>query len=300
MTDTKQPKEIFDAAEHFNRLHGHQGKENLTHTPQKKPWYQRQVDPKKQNKETELSVWNEYIKPIIKEYQLFWKGKLIEYKFFHYPEGFDSEGMYLMQRKMMVLCLGIDFSNTMTIIRRKNEPEHGENPASQKYQKLFEGPDDIIKNVMDILRGAKRGDKRTQILKDIFREFFIEIIEDKKLPYFLELLDREYATKAKTKQKKRRPNQEDKIECQKIAKEIWPHYQILDKRHIAKLPAIIKIVGTKRYKDPDTVPDWVAEVDPSRGGSRPTGRRSRETLLKQKQICEKLGIEYNEAKKEKT
>lgn len=195
MTDTKQPKEIFDAAEHFNSLHSHQQKENLTHTPPKKPeWYQRQVDPKKRNKDTELSVWNDYIKPIIKEHRLFWKGKLIEYKFFDDPETFDSKNstdLYLMQRRMMVLCLGIDFSNTRTIIRGKNEPEPGDDPTNNNYPKLYEGKDDIITYLIDELRGAKREDKRTQILKGIFREFLIEILEDNKLPYFLELLDRE-------------------------------------------------------------------------------------------------------------
>lgn len=91
---------------------------------------------------------------------------------------------------------------------------------------------------------------------------------------------------------KLRPNQKDKIKCRKIAKEIWPNCPILDKAHISKLPEIIKIVGTKFYKDPDTVPDWIKEEDPLKG-SRRTGRRSRKTLLEQKKICEKLGIKHD-------
>ena len=97
----------------------------------------------------------------------------------------------------------------------------------------------------------------------------------------------------KFKQKRKLTSgQQNKINCQKIAEETWPKYPILDKAHIAKLPAIIKIVGTKFYKDPDTVPDWVKEKDPLQGSKR-KGRRSRETVLEQKKICEKLGIKYD-------
>jgi len=172
---------------------------------------------KKRNKDTELSAWNEYIKPIIKEHKLFWKGKLIEYEFF--PVTLDSEGMYLMQSKMMRLCLGIDFSKT--IIREKKGPEPGEEltrKGRKKYQKLFEGPDEIMKNVTDKLRGAKRGDKRTQILIDIFREFLIEILEDKMLPYFLELLDREDTTKTKTKKNHSAKTRKTKLNARKSQK----------------------------------------------------------------------------------
>jgi len=37
MTNTKQPKEIFDAAEYFNRLHGNQEKENFKESSPKEP-----------------------------------------------------------------------------------------------------------------------------------------------------------------------------------------------------------------------------------------------------------------------
>ena len=50
MTKAKQPKEIYDVAEHFNRLHGHQEKENPKEsrpiTVFKEPLYPKLADQK--------------------------------------------------------------------------------------------------------------------------------------------------------------------------------------------------------------------------------------------------------------
>ena len=87
---------------------------------------------------------------------------------------------------------------------------------------------------------------------------------------------------------KLRPNQQDKFDCQKIAKETWDEYPILDIVHMIKLPAI-KIVG-KHYAGRNTLRNWLKEVAPKR--AKQPGKRSRETLLEQKKICKKLGIEH--------
>ncbi len=83
-----------------------------------------------------------------------------------------------------------------------------------------------------------------------------------------------------------RPSQQDKFKCQKIAKEIWGKYPILDIAHMIKLPAIKKIVG--RLYQSATLHEWLKEVAPER--AKQPGRRNRETRSKQKEICEKLGI----------
>ena len=85
---------------------------------------------------------------------------------------------------------------------------------------------------------------------------------------------------------KLRPNQEDKINCQEIAKKTWDKYPILDIVHMIKLPAIKKIVG-KLYTD-KAVHGWLKEEAPDH--AHKGGRRSPELRLEQKKICEKLGI----------
>ena len=57
-----------------------------------------------------------------------------------------------------------------------------------------------------------------------------------------------------------------------------------------KLPAIKKIVG-RLYTDKKTVHGWLSEVAPERAHEQ--HRRSNELRLRQKQICEKLGIKHD-------
>ena len=87
-----------------------------------------------------------------------------------------------------------------------------------------------------------------------------------------------------------RPNQQDKIECQKIAEETWGKYPILDIVHMEKLPAITKIVG-KQYTGHNTLRNWLKEVAPKR--AKQPGKRNKETCLEQRKICEKLKIKHD-------
>jgi hypothetical protein len=90
--------------------------------------------------------------------------------------------------------------------------------------------------------------------------------------------------------KKLRPNQQDKIDCKKIAEEAWGKYPMLDIVHMIKLPAIKKIVG-KLYTGRKTVHDWLSEVAPPR--AKRGGIRSPEMRSEQKKLCEKLGIKHD-------
>jgi len=83
-----------------------------------------------------------------------------------------------------------------------------------------------------------------------------------------------------------RPNQEDKIKCQDIAKKVWAEYEILDISHVKLHPEIKKIVG-KQYKG-KTLHNWLKEVAPER--AKQPGKRSPGIRSEQDEICKKLGI----------
>jgi len=85
--------------------------------------------------------------------------------------------------------------------------------------------------------------------------------------------------------KKLRPSQEDKFECQKIAKEIWEEHP-LDIKYMKMHPNIRKIVG-KQYKD-STLHGWLSDVAPQQ--IKRGFRRSKDYIKKQLIICKKLGI----------
>lgn len=89
--------------------------------------------------------------------------------------------------------------------------------------------------------------------------------------------------------KKLRPDQEDKIECQKIAKEVWKEYEDLDIKHLKKHPKIKKISGSanKFYKE-TTIHRWLSEVAPENAKKR--GKRPKEIREEQNKICEEIGI----------
>jgi hypothetical protein len=86
--------------------------------------------------------------------------------------------------------------------------------------------------------------------------------------------------------KKTLPVQEDRIDCQEIAENIWKEYS-LDIKYMKMHPDIKKITG-KQYKD-KTIHNWFSEVAPP-DVKRP-GRRSKNYEKKQIAICKKLKIE---------
>lgn len=85
--------------------------------------------------------------------------------------------------------------------------------------------------------------------------------------------------KAPEAKKKLRADQEDKIECQKIAKEVWKEH-LLDIKYMIMHPDIKKIVG-KRYKN-HTVHGWLSEVaEKVNPHARRKGTRSKDYIKEQ-------------------
>ena len=94
------------------------------------------------------------------------------------------------------------------------------------------------------------------------------------------------AREAPETKKKLRPDQEDKLECQKIAKEVWKEH-LLDIKYMIMHPDIKKIVG-RQYKD-KTVHRWLSKEAPDEVQRK--GTRSKNYVKEQLAICEKLKIE---------
>jgi hypothetical protein len=88
-------------------------------------------------------------------------------------------------------------------------------------------------------------------------------------------------------EKKLRPNQKDKIECQKIAQKVWKKY-LLDIKYMKIHPEIKRIVG-KQYKGKRTLHEWLSEVAPDEVKRK--GVRGEEYTKEQLSICKKLNIE---------
>lgn len=89
-----------------------------------------------------------------------------------------------------------------------------------------------------------------------------------------------------------RSNQKDKIEVQKIGRQVWQKYQILDIVHVKRHPDIKKIAGGNygMYKE-KTIHKWLSEIAPK--NAKEKGQRPPEIRNKQKKICKKLNIQHN-------
>jgi hypothetical protein len=124
------------------------------------------------------------------------------------------------------------------------------------------------------------GDKSWTLSKKGFEKFII--LENSKVLFCRDDI------KVESK-KKLRPNQEDKIACQKIALNIWKEYEILDIVHLKKHPDIKKIAGGayKFYKE-TTIHKWLSEIAPK--SAKKKGKRPKEIREKQQKICKKLKI----------
>jgi hypothetical protein len=83
-----------------------------------------------------------------------------------------------------------------------------------------------------------------------------------------------------------RPDQQDKREVQAIAERTWKKHEVLDIKHMKKLPAIKKIV--RRLYKQKTLHNWLSEVAPDR--AKKAGRRDPTTRARQDAACQKLGI----------
>jgi hypothetical protein len=153
----------------------------------------------------------------------------------------------------------------------------------EPFIELLEGPDDLIR------LGTKPSHFK-EVYKDTPHDnFFDEWRIVKKLPegivekYSWILFSR---TSDRSIRKKIRPVQEDKIKCQKIAKDIWRE-SLLDIKYMKMHPDIKKITG-RLYKD-KTIHNWLSKVAPPE--IKRKGRRSKDYEKKQIGICKKLKIE---------
>lgn len=175
----------FDAGKYFDHQHDNRPHESLSEE-EKKTWWQRDNfgQPTPRNKNKEIRIWNKHIRPIVEKHHICEISELFKYKYFPRPETIDVKGIYLMQRKIMTLCMKIDL------------PKDGI-PDGQPSD-LFDGWDDFFRGVMGQLHSANS--RQTEIdsnggiprdLVKIFRLFLVDIFEKETLPYFLELLSME-------------------------------------------------------------------------------------------------------------
>jgi len=87
------------------------------------------------------------------------------------------------------------------------------------------------------------------------------------------------------KPKKLRPNQEARKECQRIAKDIWAKYPVLDIHQVAKHKDIKEAAKMYTLK---TLLNWLKEIAPE--NVKRGGRRDKTTRLEQDRACKALGI----------
>jgi len=87
------------------------------------------------------------------------------------------------------------------------------------------------------------------------------------------------------KPKKLRPNQEAKKECQRIGKDIWAKYPVLDIVQVARHRDIKAASNMFTLK---TRSNWLKEIAPE--NVKRGGRRDKTTRLEQDRACKALGI----------
>lgn len=129
----------------------------------------------------ERAIWIRHIQPIVKLHNL--KNQFSEqfqYKFFSYPKTIPERQIYLMLRETMVFCQALHLK-------------------SDDFPKEVMGK--LASDITKVTVKDEKNDEKKVDLKDPFHTFLVSLFEEERLPYFLELLDREYITEDNNSEK---------------------------------------------------------------------------------------------------